>query len=201
MSQGYRAQAIVEFALSLPVLLLLILGVLDAGRGVVIAIMISNAAREGARFAADPPARRYVCKSQLSDRSTRCHYESRPRARFESDRDRRIGHGRGRRQARSHLSLCRRRAARRVCARHHDLPPPVAACSRIEYRTGDHETLPSTLAAIASVELFLVNCRLHAEIPMRAFTRLSDVLNNIPGLFINGTLVGVGNPKRWWRIG
>ena len=52
MSRRYGGQAVVEFALSLPVLLLLILGVLDAGRGVIAAVSINNAAREGARYAA-----------------------------------------------------------------------------------------------------------------------------------------------------
>src|ERR1700730_16832060 len=47
-----RGQALVEFALCVPVQLLLILGVLDAGRGVIAAVSINNAAREGARYAA-----------------------------------------------------------------------------------------------------------------------------------------------------
>jgi len=46
------AQAVVEFALTLPLLLLLLLGVVDAGRGVVAANSLSNAAREGARYLA-----------------------------------------------------------------------------------------------------------------------------------------------------
>jgi Flp pilus assembly protein TadG len=49
---GQRAQAALEFALAMPVLLLLILGVLDAGRGVVAVVSLNNAAREGARYAA-----------------------------------------------------------------------------------------------------------------------------------------------------
>lgn len=47
-----RGQALIEFALTLPLLLLLLLGVLDAGRGVAAAITLSNAAREGARYGA-----------------------------------------------------------------------------------------------------------------------------------------------------
>src|SRR5438105_573378 len=46
------AQAVVEFALALPILCLLIFGVLDAGRAVVAAIALSNAATIGARYAA-----------------------------------------------------------------------------------------------------------------------------------------------------
>ena len=47
-----RAQALVEFALALPVLLLLMLAVFDAGRVAVAAGSLSNGAREGARTAA-----------------------------------------------------------------------------------------------------------------------------------------------------
>ena len=47
-----RAQALVEFALALPVLLLLMLGVFDAGRVAVAAGSLANGAREGARTAA-----------------------------------------------------------------------------------------------------------------------------------------------------
>jgi Flp pilus assembly protein TadG len=50
--RGTRAQAIVEFALALPILCLLIFGVLDAGRAVVAAIALSNAAAMSARYAA-----------------------------------------------------------------------------------------------------------------------------------------------------
>ncbi len=52
MRRGARAQAALEFALAMPVLLLLILGVLDAGRVVIAAVSLNNAAREGARYAA-----------------------------------------------------------------------------------------------------------------------------------------------------
>ena len=47
-----HAQAVVEFALALPLLCLLIFGVLDAGRAVVAAIALSNAATISARYAA-----------------------------------------------------------------------------------------------------------------------------------------------------
>jgi Flp pilus assembly protein TadG len=45
-------QAMVEFAITLPILVLLVAGVLELGRGYVFAIAISDAARDGARYAA-----------------------------------------------------------------------------------------------------------------------------------------------------
>src|ERR1700680_1674038 len=45
-------QAMVEFAITLPVLVLLVAGVLELGRGYVFAIATSDAARDGARYAA-----------------------------------------------------------------------------------------------------------------------------------------------------
>jgi len=48
---GTRGQALVEFALILPVLLLLIFGTIDAGRLVFTYNTVSNAARDGARVA------------------------------------------------------------------------------------------------------------------------------------------------------
>lgn len=45
-------QAVVEFALAIPLLMVLILGVFDAGRGVVALTSVANAAREGARHGA-----------------------------------------------------------------------------------------------------------------------------------------------------
>jgi hypothetical protein len=44
-----------------------------------------------------------------------------------------------------------------------------------------------------TVDLYLTNSRLRAEIPMLAFTRLSDVLNNIPGMFLHAALLGTGD--------
>lgn len=46
-----RGQALAEFALVLPVVLLLIFGLIDLGRAVFLANSVTNAAREGARFA------------------------------------------------------------------------------------------------------------------------------------------------------
>ena len=51
MSPRRAAQALVEFAVVMPILLIFILGVLDVGRGVVAASSIANASREGARAA------------------------------------------------------------------------------------------------------------------------------------------------------
>jgi hypothetical protein len=47
----HRAQALVEFALILPVLLLILLGTVDAGRLIFAYNSVSNAAREGGRTA------------------------------------------------------------------------------------------------------------------------------------------------------
>ena len=45
-------QALVEFAISLPVLILLVAGVLELGRGYAFAMATSDAARDGARYVA-----------------------------------------------------------------------------------------------------------------------------------------------------
>ena len=47
-----RAQALVEFALALPVLIVLVAGVLELGRGYSFAVETSDAARDAARYAA-----------------------------------------------------------------------------------------------------------------------------------------------------
>ena len=47
-----KAQALVEFAIALPVLILLVAGVLELGRGYAYAVATSDAARDGARVAA-----------------------------------------------------------------------------------------------------------------------------------------------------
>jgi Flp pilus assembly protein TadG len=48
---GRRAQAIVEFAIVLPILLVILVGILEAGRMVFIYAAINNASREAARYA------------------------------------------------------------------------------------------------------------------------------------------------------
>jgi hypothetical protein len=47
-----RGQTLVEFAIILPLLLLIIFGVIDLGRAFYTSVVLSNVAREGARFAA-----------------------------------------------------------------------------------------------------------------------------------------------------
>jgi Flp pilus assembly protein TadG len=49
-------QAMVEFAITLPILVLLVAGVLELGRGYVFAIATSDAARDAARYAAGKTA-------------------------------------------------------------------------------------------------------------------------------------------------
>lgn len=51
-SHGERGAAAIEFALVLPILLLLILGIFEFGRVFSIQVSLSNAAREGARVMA-----------------------------------------------------------------------------------------------------------------------------------------------------
>ena len=51
-----RGQALVEFAIALPILILLVAGVLELGRGYGYAIATSDAARDGARYVAGKTA-------------------------------------------------------------------------------------------------------------------------------------------------
>lgn len=53
--RGQRSQALIEFALVSPVLLLLLFGIVDIGRAVFYYDTLSHAAREGARTAARAP--------------------------------------------------------------------------------------------------------------------------------------------------
>ena len=46
----FKAQALIEFALLLPVLLLLLMGAIDFGRLFYVKIVLTNAAREGANY-------------------------------------------------------------------------------------------------------------------------------------------------------
>lgn len=50
--RGGRGQSLVEFALVLPILLIMIFGIIDFGMGLRSYISLTNATREGARFAA-----------------------------------------------------------------------------------------------------------------------------------------------------
>lgn len=50
-----RGQELVEFALIFPVLLMIVVGIFDLGRAFYSIIVITNAAREGARYAINHP--------------------------------------------------------------------------------------------------------------------------------------------------
>lgn len=66
-TQGERGQALVEFALVLPILLILLLGILDFSRAVAAYNSVSNGARSGARVAIvnqDPVAIRDAVESE-----------------------------------------------------------------------------------------------------------------------------------------
>src|ERR1700682_1227342 len=52
----FRGQALVEFAIPLPILIALVAGVVELGRGYVYAVATSDAARDGARYAAGKTA-------------------------------------------------------------------------------------------------------------------------------------------------
>jgi Flp pilus assembly protein TadG len=56
LRRGQRGDAIVEFALVAPILLLIMFGILEVGRVVDAWIVVQNAAREGARTGALAPA-------------------------------------------------------------------------------------------------------------------------------------------------
>lgn len=48
---GRRAQAMVEFAIALPVLLMLLLGIMEVGRLILMYALVSNASRDAVRYA------------------------------------------------------------------------------------------------------------------------------------------------------
>lgn len=54
-NRSLAGQSLVEFAITLPVLLMILLGVLDLGRLFFAYIAVNNAAREGARYGAEFP--------------------------------------------------------------------------------------------------------------------------------------------------
>ncbi len=51
-----RGQSLVELALTLPLLMLILIGTLDLGRMLIAYVTIQNAAREGARYGIDNPS-------------------------------------------------------------------------------------------------------------------------------------------------
>ena len=52
LSRAARGQSLVEFALVLPILMIIVFGIIDFGMGLRSYISLTNATREGARFAA-----------------------------------------------------------------------------------------------------------------------------------------------------
>jgi Flp pilus assembly protein TadG len=48
---GYRAQAMVEFAIALPVLLALLVGIMEVGRMILTYTLVNNASRDAVRYA------------------------------------------------------------------------------------------------------------------------------------------------------
>jgi Flp pilus assembly protein TadG len=71
-----RGQALVEFAIALPILMLLVAGVLELGRGYGYAIATSDAARDAARYVAgktsvtDGPGLASMCSIVTADLAT-----------------------------------------------------------------------------------------------------------------------------------
>jgi Flp pilus assembly protein TadG len=55
MARGRRGQSLVEMAITLPLLLLLVAGVLDLAHAFSVAGVLQNSAREGARYGATKP--------------------------------------------------------------------------------------------------------------------------------------------------
>lgn len=62
-----RGQSLVEFALVLPVLLLLLLGLVDFGRVYYVTVSLYDAAAEGAAYAAAHPGRLAEAKARAQD--------------------------------------------------------------------------------------------------------------------------------------
>ena len=62
-----RGQSLVEMALVFPILLLILASVVDAGRAIDAYITITNAVREGARYAAKYPTRVEIIKTRVAN--------------------------------------------------------------------------------------------------------------------------------------
>ena len=65
MPRGRRGQSIVELALTLPVLMVLMAGVLDLARAFSVAGICANAVREGARYGATNPTNTSAIKDRV----------------------------------------------------------------------------------------------------------------------------------------
>ena len=65
--KGQRAQGVVELALALPILLMLVMGIVDLGMALRSYVTVTNASREGARYAIVCPATDALIKSRVVD--------------------------------------------------------------------------------------------------------------------------------------
>ena len=63
-----RAQSIVEFAVILPVMLVLVLGMIDLGRALMFGVAVQNGAREAARVAANAALNPGIATSEVIQR-------------------------------------------------------------------------------------------------------------------------------------
>lgn len=64
--RGERGQSLVEFAITLPILLLLVLGTIDLGLGFRTYIALTNAAREGVRWVSVYPSDSAGARTRVS---------------------------------------------------------------------------------------------------------------------------------------
>ena len=71
-----RGQSLVEFAIILPVMLLLVLGTIDLGMGFKTYIGLTNAAREGVRWISIHPSDKVGAQNRIASESMRIGLES-----------------------------------------------------------------------------------------------------------------------------
>ncbi len=70
-----RGEALIEFVLLAPILILLLLGLVDFGRLFDAWLVTTNAAREGARYASIYAAKDYLTNEQVTQLSTQKTYQ------------------------------------------------------------------------------------------------------------------------------
>lgn len=75
LSDGQRGEALVEFALLAPVIILLLLAMVDFGRVFDAWLVTTNAAREGARYASIYSTKDYITDAQVVQMSQQKAYE------------------------------------------------------------------------------------------------------------------------------
>jgi hypothetical protein len=68
LSKDKDGQSVVEFALVLPVLLLVLFGITEFGRAIMVTNILNTASREGARLAAVPPVGDSLSVGAVRDR-------------------------------------------------------------------------------------------------------------------------------------